>query len=76
MSTYSINCTTGLLYQIMWNQTVKERPEFSIIEDNSTCHAILSCKTKEAQNIIFQNYLDNIKNKNNNSIIFNNNNKD
>ena len=45
------------MLQVMWNNTVQKYPHLGVITDSNYIHAILHCKTEEAQNHILNLYL-------------------
>ena len=56
--THEYNMTTGDLFNIMWTYTVKQYPKYEEINNNSFRHAILACSTVEAQERLYQQYLN------------------
>lgn len=56
--THEYNTTTGDLFNIMWTYTVKVNPKYEQINNNSFRHAILACSTVEAQERVYQQYLN------------------
>lgn len=56
--THEYNATTGDLFNIMWTYTVKQYPKYEKINNNNFRHAILSCSTAEAQERVYQKYLN------------------
>ena len=50
--------TTGDLFNVMWTYTVKQYPKYEEINNNSFRHAILACSTVEAQERLYQQYLN------------------
>ena len=57
-TTYTQNMRTGDLYNIMWAEVIKDNPKYEKINNNSFRHAILACTTVEAQERIYQHYLN------------------
>ena len=58
LSTNECKTTTRDLFNIMWTYTVKQYPKYEEINNNSFRHAILACNTVEAQERVYQQYLN------------------
>jgi len=55
---YQKNLTTGDLFNVMWTYTVKHNPKYEEIDNDGFRHAILGCSNTEAQEKIYQYYLN------------------
>ena len=41
----------------MWQITIEKRPHLAVIDDDHYAHAILACKSEEAQNMVLNRFL-------------------
>lgn len=49
------------IYQMMWQWTIQKYPKLAVIDDDNYVHAILACRTEEAQDDVLKRFLENRK---------------
>ena len=54
---------TGDLYRAMWSLTINKYPHLAVIDDDNYVHAVLDCRTVEAQNDVLRRFLESRKEK-------------
>lgn len=46
---------------MMWQWTIQKYPKLAVIDDDNYVHAILACRTEEAQDDVLKRFLENRK---------------
>jgi hypothetical protein len=49
--------TTGDMFGMMWLMTIQRYPKLAVIDDDNYVHAILACRTEEAQDDVLNRFL-------------------
>lgn len=55
---FTINMNTGDMFQMMWLITIQRYPKLAVIDDDNYAHAILACRTEEAQDDVLKRFLE------------------
>ncbi len=53
----TFNMTTGDMFGMMWLMTIQRYPKLAVIDDDNYIHAILACRTEEAQDDVLKRFL-------------------
>lgn len=51
------NLQIGDLFNYMWEEAIKENPEYENIKDNNFRHAIIACANKKQEKEVYEQYL-------------------